>query len=353
MVGSSFFEVSIASIYPETINSSRVKFSIPRELREIFKFNSGQYVTVKFNKDETTYLRTYSICSAINEKFLEIGVKHIENGVFSKFLKEKRSGDKIKLSPPSGNFCLKKKNPKQLLLVAAGSGITPILSIAKSILIENKTTKIILLFSNRTYLDMMFKEDLKDLKDQYLNRISIFNFFTKEKQEVQFLDGRLNKSKIQFLNEKKIIEPNIIDQIFICGPIKMTEEIKLCLSELGFSKAKIKTELFFTKESNQKQKLRKISSTDNTIEILMDGTRKLVQMRAGEDFIDKAGKSGISIPFSCRNGMCATCRCKVKKGKVRMKKNYSLEDWEIEKGFVLSCQLEPLDKHILLDFDII
>ncbi len=349
-----FSELEISSIKKETLNSSRIRFDIPESLKYQFLHKPGQYISIQFELNKENCIRTYSISSEPNDKHIEIGVKHIESGMFSEFLKTKVTGDKILISKPEGNFSPNDKNPKKLLLIAAGSGITPMMSILKSSLNNEPETKITLLFSNKTYSDMMFKEDLQDLKDKYLARLSVNNFFSREVQSAEFLNGRITKEKIGFLEKEKILDLQSIDQIFICGPTEMTEDLKGYFKNAGISERNIKTELFFVKPTKSSTiKSKTLKNTESKIEIVIDGSRKTFIMKRNEDFIEKAHQFGINIPYSCKNGMCATCRCKLLTGRAKMKKNYSLEEWEIEEGFLLSCQLEPLDKEISLDFDII
>lgn len=354
MIKQIFSELEISSIKRETVNSSRIRFVVPETLTDQFLHKPGQYISIQFDVKKEAYIRTYSISSETDDKYIEIGVKHIERGMFSEFLKTKKTGDKILLSKPEGNFFPTGKNPKKLLLIAAGSGITPMMSILKSSLKNETKTEITLLFSNKTYADMMFKEDLQDLKDKYIDRLSVDYFFSREVQSTQFLNGRITKEKVGFLQEERIINLQSIDQTFICGPTEMTKELKAYLKKAGVSERKIKTELFFVTPTQDSKAISKnLETTESKIEIVMDGTRKTVFMKKNEDFIEKANEFGINIPYSCKNGMCATCRCKLLTGRAKMKKNYSLEEWEIEKGFLLSCQLEPIDREISLDFDII
>ena len=354
MIKQVFRELEISSVKKETENSSRIRFDIPKALTYQFSHKPGQYISVQFDTRKGTHIRTYSISSEPNNKYIEIGVKHIEKGIFSKFLKTKKTGDKILLSNPEGKFFPSRKNPKKLLLIAAGSGITPIMSILKSSLKNEPETKIALLYSNKSYADMMFKEELQDLKDKYIDRLLVNNFFSQEVQSTEILNGRITKDKVEFLQKESLIDLNSLDQIFICGPIEMTRELQSYFKKFGISEKKIKTELFFVTPSKDfKIKSKNLKTTESKIDITMDGSRKTFFMKGNEDFIEQANQYGINIPYSCKNGMCATCRCKVISGKAKMRKNYSLEEWEIKKGFILSCQLEPVDKEIFLDFDII
>ena len=354
MVKQAFYDLKITSIKKETAHSSRIKFRLPDSLHEQFNHKPGQYISVKFNMKKNTYTRTYSISSEPNKSFIEIGVKHIESGVFSEFIKTKKIEDVVQVSNPEGNFVINSKNANQLLLVAAGSGITPIMSILKSTLRKDCKTRITLLYSNKTYADMMYKTEIQDLKDKYLDRLIVFNFFSREIQSTEFLNGRITKEKIAFLTKQNLIDFKSIDQCFICGPMDMTKSLQLYLKDIGIAERKIMTELFFVASDKTTKDLpQNIEEDESKIELLIDGSKKSFLMSKNDDFIDKANQNGISVPYSCKNGMCATCRCKVSSGEARMRKNYSLEEWEIKKGFVLSCQLEPIDKEISLDFDII
>ena len=348
-----FHDLRIQSIEKETEGSSRIRFALPETLLGEFHFKPGQYISIKFEMKKKAHVRTYSISSEPDRNFIEIGVKHIKNGMFSKFLKTKNLEDIIKISNPEGNFVLNSKEPNQLLLIAAGSGITPMISILKSLLKKNTRTKVTLLYSNKTYADMMYRNEIQNLKDKYLDRLVVFNFFSREIQSTDFLNGRITEDKITFLSERNLIDIKTIDQCFICGPMEMTKTLRSYLIDRGLSERKIKTELFYVaKNKTAKSKVKNFDPSESKIEVLIDGSKKIFYMNKNDDFIEKATQYGISVPYSCKNGMCATCRCKVSSGEAIMKKNFSLEEWEIKKGFVLSCQLEPIDKEISLDFDI-
>ena len=353
MVKQTFYDLKINSIKKETAGSSRIKFSLPNSLYEKFNHKPGQYISVRFNMKKEDYTRTYSISSEPNKNFIEIGVKHIENGMFSKFLKTKKVEDVVQISNPDGSFVVRNQNANHLLLIAAGSGITPIMSILKSTLRKNNKSRITLLYSNKTFADMMYKTEIQDLKDKYLERFLVFNFFSREIQSTEFLNGRITQDKIAFLSDKNLIDLEDLDQCFICGPIGMTKSLQSYLQDKGVAERKITTELFFVATDKSIQDIsQNLEEGESKIELLMDGSKKSFHMSKNDDFIDKANQNGINVPYSCKNGMCATCRCKVSSGEAKMRKNYSLEEWEIKKGFVLSCQLIPLGKVISLDFDI-
>ena len=354
MASEEFFSLSIQSLSNDTRDSTRVSLKVPPENRRDFLFKPGQYINIKFRKGDSSYLRTYSICSSVTGENLEFAAKHIKNGVFSEYIKEKKIGDILSVSRPAGHFVLSKIKSSCLLLIAAGSGITPIISIAKSFLESSKRNKIILLFCNKKYEAMMFREDLQDLKDSYISRFLVFNFFTQEYQEADFFYGRINSSKIEFLIKKKIINAEHIDEVFICGPVDMTKSLGQALERVGFKKHQVRSEIFYAETKTPiREELTSGQYTggSSVIEIRLDGVRKFVSLAYGGDLIDSAKAVGIILPFACRNGMCATCRCKVLSGKVQMRQNFSLEDWELKQGYILSCQLRAIDDKVILDFD--
>ena len=354
MVKQTFYDLKINSIKRETAGSSRIKFSLPNSLHEKFNHKPGQYISVRFAIKKEVLTRTYSISSEPNKNFIEIGVKHIESGMFSEFLKTKKIEDIVQISNPDGSFVVNSENANHLLLIAAGSGITPIMSILKSTLRKNNRSRITLLYSNKTYADMMYKTEIQDLKDKYLDRLLVFFFFSREVQSTEFLNGRITQDKVTFLSDQNLIDLEGIDQYFICGPIDMTKSLQSYFKDKGVAERNIMTELFFvTQDKSKKDLSKKVETGESKIELLIDGSKKSFLMNKNDNFIDIASQNGINVPYSCKNGMCATCRCKVSSGEARMRKNFSLEEWEIKSGFVLSCQLEPIDKEISLDFDII
>ena len=253
MVKQTFYDLKINSIKRETAGSSRIKFSLPDSLYEKFNHKPGQYVSVRFNMKKEDYTRTYSISSEPNKNFIEIGVKHIKNGMFSEFLKTKKIEDVVQISNPDGSFVVNSENANHLLLIAAGSGITPIMSILKSTLRRNNKSRITLLYSNKTYADMMYKTEIQDLKDKYLDRLLVFNFFSRELQSTEFLNGRITQDKIAYLSDRNLIDLEDLDQCFICGPLDMTKSLQSYLKDKGVAEKKITTELFFVATDKKRE----------------------------------------------------------------------------------------------------
>ena len=275
MVRQTFYDLKINSIKKETAGSSRIKFSLPNSLYEKFNHKPGQYISVRFAIKKEVLTRTYSISSEPNKNFIEIGVKHIESCLFSEFLKTKNIKDIVQISNPDGSFVVNSENANHLLLIAAGSGITPIMSILKSTLRRNNKSRITLLYSNKTYADMMYKTEIQDLKDKYLERLLVFNFFSREIQSTEFLNGRITQDKIAYLSDGNLIDLEDLDQCFICGPIDMTKSLQSYFKDKGVAKRKIMTELFFvTQDQSEKDLPKKLETGESKIELLIDGSKK-------------------------------------------------------------------------------
>ena len=345
-----FSKLKVNEVQPLTYNSKRVEFDVPPKLK--FSFQSGQYITVRRNFNNIEERRSYSICSSENEP-LAIGVKRVHDGLFSNYIfDELKPGMTLEVMGPNGRFI--KKNEAKLLMVAAGSGITPIISIISSTLKNNTSAEITLLYGNKTIESIMFHKELDNLKDIFLGRLNVIHILSKQGQDVELLNGRIDQHKVNQLILKKMIDLEV-EGVFICGPDSMINNVSDTLIENGLNESKINTERFYL---GRKPKLKKSERTEVTAEIksniaiILDGThRTFVFDKHNDNIIDAAQAHGIDVPFSCKGGMCCTCRCKITKGDVTMKANFSLEDWEMEAGFVLACQAVPQTEDIVLDFD--
>ena len=345
-----FSKLRVNEVQPLTYNSKRVEFDIPPKLK--FSFQPGQYITVRRNFNNIEERRSYSICSSENEP-LAIGVKRVHDGLFSNYIfNELKPGMTLEVMGPNGRFI--KKNEAKLLMVAAGSGITPIISIISSTLQKDISAQFTLIYGNKTTDSIMFHKELDNLKDVFLGQLNIIHILSKQAQDVDLLNGRIDQNKIESLMSKKIIDFKV-DGFFICCPNSIIDNVIEVLSKGGLSKSKIHTEKFYL---GQKPKFKNIKDAEiitnvkSNVEIILDGTRRAFIFGESDDnIIDAAQANGIDVPFSCKGGMCCTCRCKITKGDVTMNANYSLEDWEMEAGFVLACQAVPQTKDIILDFD--
>lgn len=349
---SMFEELTISNIQSLTSDAKRVEFHIPQNLKAKFKFQPGQYITLKKKINNVDERRSYSICSSINNP-IAIGVKHVQNGLLSNFIfDELKPGMKLDVMPPNGKFV--QKNEKNFLMIAAGSGITPIISIISSTLQKDISAQFTLIYGNKTTDSIMFHKELDNLKDVFLGQLNIIHILSKQAQDVDLLNGRIDQNKIESLMSKKIIDLNV-DGVFICGPNSMIDNVSEVLSKGGLSKSKIHTEKFYLGQKPEFKNIKDaeiITNVKSNVEIILDGTRRAFIFGESDDnIIDAAQANGIDVPFSCKGGMCCTCRCKITKGDVTMNANYSLEDWEMEAGFVLACQAVPQTKDIILDFD--
>lgn len=353
MVAPEFHNLTIKSIKPETANAISLTFDVPENLAEAFQFDPGQYLTLRAEVDGQDIRRSYSICSAASDRDLSVGIKRVEDGVFSNYAFNLKEGDHLQVMSPQGRFSVALGGTHHYLLLAAGSGVTPILSIARSVLEAEEGSSVTFCYSNRGTDSVMFKDDIETLKDKYMTRFLLTHLMTQEEQDIALLNGRLNAEKIEMLAARGMIAPESYDAVFICGPQEMIDGTRQALETLGVPKSRIKYELF-TPSSPMKARKAKEKSSDcdgTKIGIVLNGSQRNFILPAGEVLIEAAQKAGIDVPYSCANGMCATCRCKLTKGRGDMAQNFSLEDWEVEAGFVLSCQLQPESDELVLDFD--
>ena len=351
-----FHSLVVAAKQQETRDSVRLVLDIPEDLRSEYAFQAGQHLPIQIERDGKKIRRTYSICSPQGEWPLQIGVRIQPGGGFSEYAAhELNVGDTLDVMPPSGQFhvLLDANHQKQYLGFAAGSGITPILSIIASILCEEPGSRFALFYGNRTQNTTMFIDDLFALKNRYPDRLQLHFLFSREEQEFDIASGRLDDAKVvelltHFCNG---CEP---DEAFICGPDTMIKTVTDSLLEFGMSPDCVHSERFgVPRKSGKAPAVSKTDAVDAVqITVVMDGHKKTFEMpRVGSNIVDAAAASGIELPYSCKGGVCATCRTFVQKGEVEMAVNYGLEPWEVEKGFVLACQSTPLSDEVLLNYD--
>ncbi len=353
-----FHTLEIASIESETADSKRVTLYVPEELQKEYEFLPGQHLPIQITVDGKKIRRTYSICSVPGEQPLVLGVRVQPGGRFSEFVANELSvGDKVEVMPPFGQFhaTLDADNQKTYLAFAAGSGITPVLSIIRSILEGEPLSKFVLFYGNRRQSTTMFIEDLYALKNRFPERLQLYFLFTQEEQEYSIFSGRLDDAKVRelFADFCEGLEP---DEAYLCGPFPMIETITTALTELGFDSDKIHKERYGPPRMGKRAPEPKASAAElkdlSTITIIMDGHRKSFKMpKAGDNIVDSAAANGYELPFSCKDGVCATCRTHVREGEVKMETNYGLEPWEVEKGYVLACQSRPISESVILDYD--
>jgi len=351
-----FHPLTIVAKTNETRDSVRIAFDVPDELRSEFSFQPGQHLPIQFERDGKRQRRTYSICSAEGCWPLEIGVRIQPGGRFSEFVaNELAVGDSLEVMPPTGRFHLSpdRVDGKVHAGFAAGSGITPILSIIASILQAEPNSRFALFYGNRKQNTTMFIEDLFALKNRFPERLQVHFVFSQEEQEFEISGGRIDADKVADLWERFCCGMEV-DEAWVCGPDSMIETVSEALLELGMPADSVKFERFGAPRKGAKAAARQGEATVDTVRVtvVMDGHKKSFDMPGGSaNIVDAAAEQGIELPYSCKGGVCATCRTHLRSGEVEMDANYGLEPWEVEKGFVLACQSTPTSDEILLDYD--
>jgi len=321
-----------------------------------FAFTPGQYLTIRRVMDGGEQRRSYSICAGLHEGALRVGVKRVRGGRVSAWLvDEVRAGDVIEAMPPEGRFGLMPDAAapaRTVLGIAAGSGITPILSIASSLLWREPHSRFVLLYGNRAAADIMFRAELEDLKDRHLSRLSVTHVLSREKHELAALHGRLDAERIRALLPG-LLDPATLDAAFLCGPSALPEAATAALTALGVPEGRIHVERFAPALAARPAPLdeERGAAPAATAAITLDGVTRDVPMEAGDTVLEAGLRAGLDLPWSCRGGMCCTCRARVTEGAARMETNWSLQPWEIEAGFVLTCQARAEGARIALDYD--
>ncbi len=353
-----FHDLTIREVKRETPETVSLTFDVPAGEEELFRYKQGQHLTLRSIIEGEDIRRSYSICTSVADECLKVAVRHVDGGAFSTFANEDlKSGDTLEVMPPLGHFYidLEPESSRNYAMFAAGSGITPILSIIKTTLEEEPNANVTLFYGNRNASSTLFKAEISDLKNRYLDRFTFFHFFSQQPLEIDFFNGRLDTEKTCEVMSH-ILGGQQVDHAFICGPQAMIEAVTNGLQASGLKEAQIHSELFATGEGSLKAPKRQAKAVEQaekaTIEVIMDGDSKQVSMPDGDTTIlDAAAQAGMDVPFSCKGGVCATCRAKVIEGEVDMVLNYGLEKEEIAQGFVLTCQSFPVSKRVKLSFD--
>ena len=345
-----FHRLAIADVRRETPDCVSIAVAVPPELRTAFRFKPGQYLTLRAPPD---IRRCYSICSGLDDGELRVAVKRVPGGVFSALADRLRVGDTIDVSPPEGRFTvpLRASAARSYVAIAAGSGITPILSLIRSVLAREPKSRFFLLYGNRTGRDIIFAEELARLKDRHLDRFSVTHVLSREAQDVPALNGRLDPDHIRRLLPA-LVPVAAIDRAFLCGPEAMMDGAAATLAELGLPPDRILREYFLAGEGGHAAPPVEVAPTPATIAaIIIDGRRHEIPVPENTPIIDAAIAAGLDLPYSCRGGMCCTCRARLIDGRAEMAVNYSLQQWEIDAGFILTCQARPLTPRLTLDYD--
>lgn len=333
-----------------------VVLTLKPENPEAFAFTQGQYLTFKQDFDGTELRRNYSICAGLDDGELKVGIKRVDGGAFSTYANtELKVGDTLHAMPPQGKFftAIEPEVAKNYLGFAGGSGITPVLSILKTVLKREPQSTFTLVYANRAVNTIMFREELEDLKNHYMGRLTIIHIL-ESGQDMELFEGRIDQAKCDALF-KHWIQINNIDTAFICGPEPMMLAIAEALKTNGLTDEQIKFELFSESQQGRlaKQEMAKRSEGQKGTEItvIIDGARRSFTMQKGQSVLEAALENGQEAPFSCKAGVCSTCMGKVLDGEVEMISNHALEDYEVERGYVLTCQSYPLSDTLTIDYD--
>ena len=354
-----FHPVKVRDLYKETKDCSVIALDIPDDIREDFRFTHGQHLTIRAMIDGQEVRRNYSLCTSPTENQWKVAVKKINGGLFSSYVNETlRKGDTLDVMPPSGVFHtpIEPDKAKNYIVFAAGSGITPILSIIKTHLALEPKSTFKLFYLNRSVKSIIFKEEIEQLKNKYFGRFEIFHFLTKERRNVELFNGRFTKEKMEVIT-KTLMDIDDADECFICGPEDMIFLIRDELVAAGLPKEKIHFELFNTGHSEadkaraSKALENKVTGTEVTI---IDGGKEFhfVMDDDYDNILDGALAAGADLPYACKGGVCSTCKCRVVEGSVQMKTNYALDDKEVAQKLVLSCQSVPTSGKVVVDFDV-
>jgi ring-1,2-phenylacetyl-CoA epoxidase subunit PaaE len=351
-----FHRLAVSDLRRESADAVSLAFAIPRELAGDYEFAPGQYLTLRTTMDGEEVRRSYSICSGPDDGELRIAVKKVDGGAFSSWAaSELKAGDQLDVMTPTGRFGIAHAPNQARVHVgfAAGSGITPILSIVKGVLAREPNSRFFLFYGNRTTGGMLFREALEELKDRFMQRLSVFHVISGEEQDIPILHGRLDGDKVRVLL-RALVPASSVDHVFICGPTGMSEDIETTCRDIGISPERIHVERFVSEFGGKPRPkaIVPVTAPPKAIaSLIIDGKRRDVPVAEDESILDAALRAGMDLPFACKGGMCSTCRAKLVEGDARMEVNYSLEQWELKAGFILTCQARPVSDQVVVDYD--
>lgn len=360
-----FHDLTVARINPEAAGAVSIAFAVPEALQERFDFQPGQFLTLRATIDGQDVRRNYSICSTrsrfARSRELEVGIRPMEGGLFSNWAATQlKAGDTLAVMPPDGRFVIKKPRALHRVGFAAGSGITPILSIIATTMEESDSAKFTLVYGNRRMSSVMFNEALQDLKDKYKNRLTLIHVLSRQAQEVPMLEGRIDGAKVQQLIDT-LLPARSMDEVFVCGPEAMIDATEAALRQAGVPAERIHTERFTSprleslapeaRRAAVEQADPQAPTGQVALTVVIDGKSHEMHMRPDQHVLDVALSAGLDLPYSCKAGVCCTCRAKVLDGGVVMDKNFTLEAEEMTQGFVLSCQARPTTERLTVSYD--
>lgn len=358
MVHKQFYTLEVASVRKTTEDCTVVSFKIDDSLRELFQYHCGQHLTLKTTINGEEVRRSYSLCSSPLDNKWEVAVKKIDGGLFSTYVNEQlKSGDRLEVMPPSGRFFIESdaSQAKNYAAFAAGSGITPVISIIKTHLIQEPGATFKLFYVNRHVGSIILKEEIEALKNHFLERFEVFYFLTQEERDVPLLNGRLTEEKLDTLFNR-VVDREVISDYFLCGPEAMIFMIRNYLTDINVPEKNIHFELFTSESGAQKVKkaIMTIANGHENCEVtILEGGKsfKFSLPQGSNTILDSALQKSADLPFACKGGVCCTCRAKLLEGKVDMAVHYGLEQDEIDNGYILTCQSIPLSEKVVVDFD--
>lgn len=353
-----FLPLDVVEVKKDTRDAVVVTLRPRPEDAERFAFIQGQYLTFRREFDGEELRRSYSICAGLDEGLLKVGIKRVDGGAFSTWANENLApGAVLEAMPPMGNFhtALDAGAGRHYLGFAGGSGITPVLSILKTVLAREPKSRFTLVYANRQINSIMFREDLEDLKNSYLGRLSVVHVLEAEGQEIDLFTGRVDAEKMSALFTHWV-DAASVDTAFICGPEPMMLTIAASLKEHGLTDAQIKFELFASGQPGRAKKKAASTVADSgeacEATVTLDGATRTFRMpKSGESLLDAALGANLDAPYACKAGVCSTCRAKVLEGEMEMMTNHALEDYEVNQGYVLTCQCYPLSDRVVVSYD--
>ena len=348
-----FHRLRIKEVRRETPECVSLAFEVPADLAAEYRFVQGQHLNVRATLDDEEVRRSYSICSGVDDGELRVAIKKVPGGRFSVWANERlQAGDAIDVMTAEGRFFtpLQAGQARHYVAFAAGSGITPVLSLARTTLAREPGSRFTLVYGNRRLASTMFHEALCELKDRYLARFALYNVFSREEQESGLFNGRIDAAKARAFLEA-LIPADGIDEAFVCGPASMIDEVEAALLAAGVPRDHVHVERFGVPGAAAAP-VDDAEAAEARVTLVVDGVRREIDFHRGQHSILEAGRAaGIDLPFSCKGGMCSTCRARLLEGEVKMAKNYALEPHEVAAGFVLTCQSYPLTERVVISFD--
>ncbi len=351
---SRFHSLTVSDIQKETTDCVSIAFTVPADLKEVFSFRQGQYLTLRTELGGEEVRRSYSVCVSPQSGELRVAVKHVPGGRFSTYANESlQVGDQLEVMPPEGRFYteLDPASTRHYVAFAAGSGITPIMSIMETVLEEEPNSRFTLFYGNQRVESIIFRERIEGLKNLHLGRLSVYYLLSKEHPGSELFSGRIDREKCQVFFEK-LIDPAAVDHFFLCGPEEMILTVREELLKSGVDRKSVHLELFGTTRTRKAPEPSAEQQLDTTVSLTVDGNTMQFPMNgAGASVLDAALANGADLPFACKGGVCCTCKAKILEGEVVMDVNYGLEPDEVEAGYVLTCQSHPTSEKVSLSFD--